>query len=79
MNVEFLTKKDIKKIKLTNTLNFWVIKKFNFQFNCFNRYIKKGKEHQLYYNPKSKLNSFKDGYLIVNINNFIFKVSLKEY
>lgn len=79
LNINFLTKKEIKNLKLSRSVNFWVIKKFNFDVNCLYRYIKKGKEKTLYYNTKSKLNHFREGFLIVKIQNFILKISFKEY
>ena len=79
MNIEILTKKDIKKIKLTRSPNFWEIKKYKFNLTCLYKYIKKGKEHTLYYNPKSKLDSINDGFLIVKIRSHCFKIIFKHY
>ena len=79
LNIEYLTKKDIKNIKLTRSLNFWVIKSYPFELNCFYKYIKKGKEQHLYYNPKSKVNNFQDCYVIIQIYNVILKLSYKTY
>ena len=79
MNIETLTKKDIKKMKLTKSPNFWEIKKYKMDLTCLYKYIKKGKEHTLYYNPKSKLNSITDGYLIVKIRSHCLKITFKSY
>jgi len=79
LNIELLTKKDLKKVKLVKSPNFWEIKKYKFDLNCLYKYIKKGKEHTLYYNPKSKLNSFSDGMLFVKIKSHCLKITFKHY
>ena len=66
-------------------LEFWLdplspyFKKYKFDLNCLYKYCKKGKIHTLYYNPRSKLNSFNDGILIVKIRSHCLKFTFKEY
>jgi len=79
IDIEILTKKDISKTKLVYSPNFWANKTYKFGLACLYRYVKKGYEHALYYNPKSKLNHFSDGFLVAQIRNHVLKITLKEY
>lgn len=79
INIDIITKKDIKKLTLTRSPNFFVIKKFKYNFACLYNYYKNGKQKVLYYNPKSKMSHFSDGFLMIKISNYVFKVTMKEY
>ena len=79
IDIDILTKKDISRTTLVRTPNFWVNKTYKFDLACLYRYIKNGKEHALYYNPKSKLNHFNEGFLVAKIRSHVLKITLKEY
>ena len=79
LNVEVLSKKEFKGIKLVKSPNFWTIKAFKFHLNCLYKFQKKGKIHTLYYNPKSKLETINDGILVVKIRSHCLKLTFKQY
>ena len=79
IDVEILTKKDIARTKMVRSPNFWADKTYPFNLACLYYYIKNGKQQALYYNPKSKLNSFSDGFIVVQVRSHVLKISLKEY
>ena len=79
VNIDLLSKKDIKNINMSNKPNFFTIRKYHYNFACLYNYYKNGKQKVLYYNPKSKMNSFSEGFLLIKIRNYVFKVTMKEY
>ena len=79
LNVEVLSKKEFKGIKLVRSPNFWVIKKYKFNLNTLYKYQKKGKICTLYYNQKSKLETINDGILVVKIRSHCLKLTFKQY
>ena len=79
ISTDFLSKKELKNGKMTRVANFWAIKSYSFEFACLYNYIKKGKLKTLYYNPKSNLKSFEDGFLLIKIENVVLKITLKSY
>ena len=79
LNVEILSKKEFKGIKLEKSTNFWRIKKYKFNLNTLYKYQRKGKTHTLYYNQKSKLERINDGIIFIKIRNHYLKITFKEY
>mgnify|MGYP000105387693 CR=1 FL=1 len=79
LNIELVSKKDIKGVKLVKSPNFWKIKKYKMDLNCLYKHYKNGKETILYYNPKSKLTSINDGMIIVKIGGNCLKITFKQY
>lgn len=79
LNIEMITKKDLKKVRLGKSANFWTIKEYKFDLNCLYNYVRKGKHTTLYYNPKSKIGSINDGIIIVKIRSHCLKITFKQY
>lgn len=78
IDIENMTKKQLQKTQLVKSPNFWANKTYPFELACLYYYNKKGKRYALHYNPKSKLNSFSDGFLIVKYRSHILKITLKQ-
>jgi len=79
LNIEIVSKKEISKIKLVKSPNFWTIKSYKMNLNCLYQYVRKGKQTTLYYNPKSKIGSINDGVVIVKIRSHCLKITFKSY
>ena len=81
INVDFtlsmITKNEVKSIDFIDRPLFFTKDKYSFYMTFLYKCFRKNKEYLFKYNPgRSKLNTIKDGVMLIQIENHYFKIKL---